>query len=437
VRAGAPSLAADLRSLLRDLVRPPCLVALALLAVAYVGVLWRVELVHFVDSGGYTDLRARAFLSDAWWGTLLSGKPFTVPLLYYWVSDAGTEWLQLGVGFASLVFLAGSTALLIENRRLRLATFFVLVLFGFGRDLIIWHKAVFAESLSLSFAFLWLGALFLVLRTPGWTTALLYVVVALGFAFCRDSNPFVLIVSAPVLLLARTLWRRPAVLGIVLAAEVAIVGAAGHFAFQNRRHVMPLVGWIGLHVLPDPDARAFFVAHGMPLNQKVLSYEGKQPYLGLGWDGFQPWLDEHGRETFLAWLLANPGMTLGRPLRDCPPAFDYGFAKHLQDPTAPSALYPVLARLSTYSRWTLPLVVLAGLVLVVLNRTVVGPPFAFAALWIAATGMSNVFASYWGDEGDVPRHILVANVILTLGVTVFVLRQLDWWLRRRAAREPG
>lgn len=179
-----------------------------------------------------------------------------------------------------------------------------------------WHKLILTESVSLSGAVLLLALLsrFMVLEVVGTGLVAGTLVAWVMWQFARDSNAFFSLLIAAGFFTVSCLgrfaerenpkWKK----GQFLGAAMLLFAAFQIFSINSsNRWQFPLVDVIALRILPDVQLTQEFVEMGMPLNDKVLCFEGKTAVdCNKDWSGFGEWFDTgKARKDYQSWLLRN------------------------------------------------------------------------------------------------------------------------------------
>ena len=270
----------------------------------------RGDLRVYADSAAYRNVARQSLASRDFWA---GERPFVLPLA---IKLAGRlEWLvrlQLVVYLSSALALAAALARLAANRRVGAAAFSATLGFALSPQLAAWCNSVASESLAVSLFFLGLALASLLVQPPRRFAAAAngaLVVVALLWVFTRDANAWFLVILCGSALVVRLLVRGrqgsgPAALVLAAAFGVLLISSAS--ANRSCRWRWPLANVIGQRILPHAGWRGYFVAHGMPINDKVMCFNGQ-----WGSDchddlsGFQPWLDQNAKRTYLRFLLTH------------------------------------------------------------------------------------------------------------------------------------
>jgi hypothetical protein len=177
------------------------------------------------------------------------------------------------------------------------------------------------ESLSVSFFVLFLAAGIWLLH--GWRTDKVVVVILLSFllAFTRDTNAYLLLMLAGLILLAVILlWMKPRAL-LVSVSFLLIFFLNNASADLGQRWVFPLNNLIGRRVLPSASAVDFFEVCGMPVTPELMNLAGEYAnaddrafYDDPALEGYRAWLTLDGKGCYMRWLLGNPAHSMGESL---------------------------------------------------------------------------------------------------------------------------
>lgn len=263
-------------------------------------------------------------------------RPFTVPLMYKFFGSR-----PLTIVFFQVLFHAGCWLVLafavksvVRHRQLRWLAFACILLLSLSIQINMWGFVILSESITNSMTALLIGVALIFgkrlssdtsptgPRLLAWSLGL--IALAGLWSFTRDSNPYVLLFLAaliPVLFFSKPI--RSALPWAVAAALV--LSFAGLYCLQSwlvskstrKPWVYPTTNNICYHILPDPEAREFFYAHGMP-RSKILdgfsgtttAYMGNQRALVPDKSKIDPafnrWVTRHGLETYALYITTHP-----------------------------------------------------------------------------------------------------------------------------------
>ena len=273
---------------------------------------------QFPDTTSYIQQARAPILSTNF---LLGARGFTIPLFF---KIAGVQvdrivWLQALFGLLCWTALALALLKSLSNYWIGLAAFSLAMLFGLGREVIVWDSAILSDSISISLFALTLAlALLLIAKWSRFSLAGLFIAATL-WIFTRDTNAFVLGTAAiGILILAfsREQRRRSLIVGIplltiaVLAMLItALTGRTNQAVTHNYEQ----------RVLPDPAREAYFIKKGMPISPAVQKQAGewdltllvsKNPDITT----FREWMLKNGNSVYFQFLISHPKVLFGEPI---------------------------------------------------------------------------------------------------------------------------
>ena len=308
-----------------------------------------------------------------------------------------------------------------------------------------WNLMLLSESFSFSMVLLSIGLTLRLLRKWTWGGFAAWVAVAALMTFTRLSNLFITpFLALPFLARARREWLSAGGAALVLCLAGLHTSATRGADFER----MELSNVILYRILPDPEARDFFRARGMPLDERVMAYSGRlrsRAYREL-WarvPEFKAWLTPQGMRTYRVWLLRDGAAfrAAWRALAEV----DNGIGNCLgygEDATP----RPVAVRLLPFYLWLgkMPPALWLGLMLTLplLDRWRNGriSPFLLLLPALAAATYAQAFICFHGDADEVPRHLLIAGLLyrVTLAAGLCVALQLaaGRWLGTVAPPAP-
>jgi hypothetical protein len=391
--------------------------------------------VKVTDSFEYESAARESVFSGNFWAGY---RPWGVPLFYKVLPGPLTTTvplLQLSLSIACWLAFALVLGRMIGGLGGKLLVSVALA-FSLVPAVTIWDGALLSESPSLSLGVLLLALLALLLRTPSWRLAALLLVAGLLWAGLRVTNGFLLLFL--VIPAAALVWPRRRTVAAVLGAGACVIAVLTFLSANVRQWQVPLAGQIAGRALHDPDERAYFVSHGMPVRPGLehLLWTSRVPLSRLeqtrALDWFLPWFNHSGRATLRGWLLSHPERSIGDPIR------------HLDLLAAPSSsttdlqALPLSIYTSTGYRGGLPDAVsrvlyptgaqpifaatAAGLVLLVGLLTMGPPRMVFALpLIILLSTIPHAVIVWNGDATSLGRHALLLAVFLRLGTVIGLL----------------
>lgn len=297
----------------------------------------------YYDTYSYVVVAEKPLTSAAFW---VAERSFTLPLLYKILgvtlanfNDAGVMYrvaiTQKWLSVIAWSGLAITVALSLRQRWMRLVGFTIILLFSLALEVSLWDFLLLSESLSFSFFALVLASWLILLRLGehqfrgafllgGILTLMSFIFMGL-YSFTRDSNLYFLLTALIVFLLYlglkwKTLYLRWPFIGLILGTLV-LFGVQNYTLIHGNRWQIHIYDNLKVRIMPDPQARAFFVNAGLPLTPRFLeiqTFSQRQYQVAMVTEPtLQPvreWIEKKGRATYLAYLLSRPLPTLFEPL---------------------------------------------------------------------------------------------------------------------------
>jgi hypothetical protein len=385
-------------------------------------------------------------------------RPWVVPAFYAVLgSDGVRAAAQVALSVVSWLVLAAVVATGLRDRRVRLAGFIVVLVFGLSVAVTTWDLAILSESLAVSLAVLTLAAwlrfahgptvrntIAAVVATTLWTftrpeaVPLLMVLVAVLLASAVERNARILKLSAAIALVGSIVW----VTTVVANVEVTSRGRHEHVGLFSQN----FVGDLQLRIVGDPDTLQWFEDQGMP--PPVVG----RPSPDDG--GFQHVLDTYAADTELRdWVEANGQRALVLYSMTHPTQWPLDFLENL--PTLivaprdqsyyadvpsvlPAPIEHVLSPTSTQSWASVPWVGFAIVAVVTaflprrrrLDRTTVAVGCATAVGSIVA-----FYLSWMVTQVEPQRHAVPFGTFVEVGLVLVTLAFVDAAIRD--APTPG
>jgi hypothetical protein len=385
-----------------------------LLSCGFLAIYWLAARDARVHGGGDTTAFEEVARTQLSWANILSTqRPPIYPLLF-WLLDFSRPvvvLIQTASYLVSWIFLAAMLGK--RNMFVAACVFYVALFPGFAA----WNHVLMSESLATSLTVVGFAFLVRVLECEGWAFWGFIAVICLR-CLLRGFDSILCFFYLPVLVLAatrhRTSWSSVAyaVLALLLCFVIVNRTTGGP---HDGVWFFALLNNVGTRALPDPGWRQYFVAHGMPLNDALLSMTGRLAhelnmrfFIDQELAGFRAWALAHGRSTYVLYLLAHPSLIvsglwqaraevfLADGIPPMPVYFDPGY--RLTVPPWPSFVW-------VYVSGALGSALLATL----LSRRRV--PSALAAqagsavlLWLSLLPLA--LCVYHADAGEIPRHAI-------------------------------
>ncbi len=388
------------------------------------------------DTTAYTRISLEPVAHIDFWA---ASRPPLFPLLLKLVhQDYGrAAAFQLGISIVAWGLLAVAISSFLRYAWLQPVGFGLILLFSLDRHIAAWDFVMMTESLSVSCLALFITAGLWLLK--GWRVerVLVFALTALLLAFTRDTNAWMLLGLAALILVALLIhWldRKAWILVFVLAA---VFGLSDVSANMGERWLFPLGNLITRRVLPDASALKYFQTCGMPVSPPLLELSGKfansndqAMFSGPDLDAFRHWLHDEGKGCYLRWLIANPTASIGTVLFKSGglvafPAVDQFFSNRYT-PLLPGALGDVLYP-ERFTLWMWGCCSLAALA-AIWRRS-----WSSNRLWAAFVCLNllifpHLFLTWHGDAMAPDRHALSVGVqfYLAFWMLVLLLTQVPW-----------
>ncbi len=399
---------------------------------------------ELTDTKAYVVIALRPLLDVEFWG---SGKPFVFPLL---LKITGLDFpaaaaMQLGLSILTWGLLALSVSASLRTLWLKPFAFALILAVSLVRHLAGWDFVMMSESLSVSFFVLFLAVGIWLLR--GWRADKVIAFILTGFLliFTRDTNAYVLLVLAGLLLLAVILrWTQPRTLIVVVSFLILFI-LNGVNADMGSRWTFPLTNVIGKRVLPYSQAVASFEGCGMPVTPELLSLAGEFAngndrafYNDPALESFREWFAAHSRSCYMRWLISNPVHSIGESLSEFGNlvAFndvDFFFSRRYE-PFLPwrmeRILYPTHF---TVLLWLI--LTLAALIAARKKAWQVNTLWA-AFILLCLPILPHLFITWHGDAMAPARHALSVALQLVLSLWLLIFLLADQLLFRYIPNRP-
>lgn len=247
-------------------------------------------------------------------GFLAGDRPFVVPLCYKIFHGDHPRLIQFQILASTLCWglLAFSAAWQARNAWFRPLIVLVVLAFGLHPNITAWDGDLLSESLSFSLTALLIAVFLFLLDAWTWTRIIGVILAGLLWAFCRDTNAFLLLPLSVFLAITAVSSRTGKCLTLSLAFLVG-------FLFSNisadlgRRWCEPLLNVFSQRILADPVSRDFFARRGMPVNDALMNRAGKWKhsddyayYKDPDLAAFRTWYFKHGKSCYVQFLLSHP-----------------------------------------------------------------------------------------------------------------------------------
>jgi hypothetical protein len=273
------------------------------------------------DTPAYMRVSNEAFLSKEFWA---NSRPPMFPLLLK--INAGNKAKVAAFQTAFSIFAWGMLALSLSYSLrpiLRPFAFILILALSLERHVAGWDVVMLTESLSVSLMFLFLAAWLWLLRGWSWGKIVTLSLVAFLWAFTRDTNGWILLMIAGLILLGVLFFEtRKRYLAIALIFT-AIFVLNNLSAEVGKRWVFPFQNVLAQRILPDEGSVEFFADCGMPVTPELMDLAGgfansneRAFYTSPALEPYRNWMTEHGKSCYMRWLVSRPLVSLSEPWMD-------------------------------------------------------------------------------------------------------------------------
>ena len=369
-------------------------------------------------------------------------RPFVFPLLLKLAKQSASmaAVLQLGFSIFAWGLLAWMTIRFLENPWLKLLALCLILLFSLDRHIAGWDFVMMTESLSISFLVLFIALFMWLLQ--GWHIGkvILLIMTAFLLAFTRDTNAWMLLALAGLILLTTILhWTHPRTL-ILSIFFVLVFFVSNASADLGGRWRFPLGNLIGQRVLTNGPAMEYFQSCGMPLTSAVLQLSGRFAnaneralYNDPELESFRAWLFNDGKSCYMQWLITHPVDSFGETLNEFEglitfPQVDRYFSTRF-DPLMPVKLGKFFY-LEQFSLWIWIYATLAALI-AIWKKFWQGNPLWAVFICLTLLVFPHLFLTWHGDAMAPERHALSVGVQFYLAFWLLNILLMDTFLRQR------
>jgi len=423
-------------------------VALACLFAVYAGLRWSSEAPAFekarqvADTAAYLRIAGGALSAPEFW---INTRPFLFPLVLKGFKGdlAAVASFQTGFSILSWGLLALAVAYSMKSALLRPFAFSLLLAFSLDRHIAGWDVVMLTESLALSLLALLLAAWFWLLMGWRWWKAVLLALVAFLWTFTRDTNAWILLMVAGLLVVAVfALGAKKRMLSLALAF-VILFFLSDHTATRGERWVFPFQNVLAERILSDENALSFFSDCGMPVTPELLQlvdgHAGSAErafYTNPALEPYRAWLHTRGKPCYLRWLAAHPLQSMRQPLAD----FEALVAFERAENFFPQPYQPLLPwRLERFLYPGQALPWLWGLTSFAAVAALARSAWKMNPAWSVFIGLCllvypHLFIVWHGDTSGMDRHALSLGVQFLLGLWLLALLLLDRglaWFREK------
>lgn len=363
-----------------------------------------------------------------------------MPLLY---AQAVTSL----VAFSLLAFACAKTA---QTRKGHLSLFILPLLFSFIPSVIRWNFTARSESLSISLFVVFVAVWILFLQTKHLSLLVSVALVALLWAGVRDTNAYVLVMIALAIMaaLVRAFQFKKSMMMICIWF-VCIFSLSDYSANIGSRWVNSFHNNILIRILPVPEHVSFFTDHGMPINPDLMIHSYKQAtgddfafYKNPNLEKFRAWSLEHGKITYIKFLVTHFTYTIAAPIVEVSLNFlKFVYAFHLNPSKGMYVKVPP-------SQWPIALIYfLIGYTLTFYyafvwwrRKWLYRCPYLAVPLVMVLLSAPHAWLTWHGDAVGIVRHTISAYIQFQMGLVLLLLYVWDHGRatgRMDSARKPA
>ena len=418
-------------------------VAMLLVFALYANLRWANESPVFekaketADTPAYLRVSGETILSKEFW---VNTRPPMFPVL---LKINGANKVKVAAFQTALsIFAWGTLALALAyslKGLLRPIAFALILTLSLEHHITGWDVVMLTESLSISLMALFLAAWLWLLKGWSWGKMAVLSLVAILWAFTRDTNAWLLLMVAGLILLGVLFFgARKGYLSVALVFA-AIFMFSNLSANRGLRWVFPFQNVLAQRILTNQSALAFFADCGMPVTPELLELAGgyansgeRAFYTDLALESYREWMYASGKSCYLRWLILRPLISLREPWMDLEwlLAFEEvdSFYPQRYEPLLPwyaeRILYPQDVLLWLWAATTIAALVAIWKKAWKVNRA-----------WVVFIGLClliypHVFLVWHGDVPGTHRHALTVSLQFVLGFWVFGLLFLEAILAR-------
>lgn len=388
---------------------------------------------ELADTVAYLRVSRENLTDVEFWG---DARPFVFPLLLKIASQdvSQASVIQLGLSMMAWGALAFAVSTSLRAAWLQIAAFIIILSLSLVRHLASWDYVMMTESLSVSFfvLVLTLGIWLTRERKPVQFAAL--IVAGVFFAFTRDTNAYVLLMLAGLLVVSIAFRWAPRSVSILAFFFLSIFFLNNYISDLGARWVFPLNNNIGRRILPDSQALEYFRACGMPVTQNLLAMTNEYAngrdrafYHDPALETYREWLGEHGKSCYMKWLLADPFRRIGEALYQFEALIRFEkvsnfYAKNYQ-PVIPNYaerfLYP---KKFTPAIWV---ILTLGALLAMYKKAWGQNPLWGVYILLCLPILPHLFITWHGDAMAPERHALSVGLQVALCFWLFLFLVLE------------
>lgn len=359
----------------------------------------------------------------------ISGRPFTVPLMYKLVGSVEYKIVILQKVLYCLSALIFVYAVLQFIKNLILKVFISVALFFYFTwwNILGWSDLLLSESFSMSFMILWFASIAIFMKKKSWFTVIIMLVSGFLFSFTRDSWPYIILFTYSIMACYYFITEKQ------LRFKLSIIWVFGltTFLFQQQtarvglRHTLPVFNAIAERVAEKDEYLNWFTQNGMPQAEQ-LKDDFRGYFLDSRNDGliriykryadgtYNPlfdWIQKNGKNVYSKFVLTHPSyfFLLDQTEEEKERIFCHSLKIYIQPGLGffanAGSVFPL------FNGWLVCILatILVAVFIKVRNKQELLYPFLLLVLCGA-----NALLSYNADSLEVERHLFVTQIIMQL-----------------------
>lgn len=364
-------------------------------------------------------------------------KPWGAAILYKLTGNSPVVIDAVQSALSTLAWLALALAFSRQLHAvwLRAGAFGLVLGFSLAPQVQIWNHIIQSESLSLSLFALILAAWISLVARWRWWKLLSLVFLLAWWTGTRETNVYLGILVAAILVIIGLFYRRQRFYWGVSA--LLILFSAVNLQISEvptlPRWLYPLTNTLLNRILPEEDYFSYFQARGLDPSPELLALSGgladssdfavfNDPDLSY----VEEWLFRKGKQTYVRFLLDHPLYTLTAPWQQVYELLAPQDLLHY----APGSYRAPLAWLFGGLLFPGPLWLLLALACAALYSVLRARPWRTSqAFWLFLVCLTlsfpHLYIVWHGDAAEVGRHAIQASVQLRLALWLMLALALD------------
>ena len=324
------------------------------------------------------------------------------------------------------------------------------LLFSFVPSVLRWNFMALSESFAITLSAVFVAVWILFLQTERLSWLVGVAIVALLWGGVRDTNAYVLVMIALVLMaiLIRTCGLKRATMMALCVWFVCIFTLSDFSADTGRRWVNSLYNNICLRILPVPEYVSYFSDQEMPVSPELMMRTGKPAprddwaiYRDPKLEKFRAWSLEHGKKTYVKFLITHITYSITAPVVQIP----RGFIWFAYDVRVGASEYLIWRPLTDSDLTIARIYFLIAYSLTVYyafvwwrRKQLHRCPYLAVPLIMVLLSAPHAWLTWHGDAVETERHALIAYIQFQLGFLLLLIYAWDHGIMGCApAAQPG